>query len=35
MLINAGIKDIIYREGYADPMATELLEIAGIRPIKI
>jgi dCMP deaminase len=35
MLINAGIKTIVYRDGYADPMAKELLDIAGIKPIKI
>jgi dCMP deaminase len=29
MLINAGIKDIRYHEGYADPMAQELLATAG------
>ena len=35
MLINAGIKDICYQEGYADPMASELLEMANVVVTKI
>jgi dCMP deaminase len=31
MLINAGIKEIIYGEGYDDPLADEMLTEAGIR----
>jgi len=30
MLINAGIKKIIYREGYADPLSLEMLKEAKI-----
>ena len=30
MIINAGLKAIIYASGYADPMAIEMLEEAGI-----
>ncbi len=30
MLINAGIREIIYREGYADPLSEALLKEAGI-----
>lgn len=30
MIINAGIKDIKYQEGYADPMGEEMLRDAGI-----
>jgi len=30
MLINAGIKEIMYKEGYADPMAEEMLKSAGV-----
>jgi dCMP deaminase len=29
MLINAGIREIIYKEGYADPMAEEMLGASG------
>ncbi len=35
MLINAGIQEIRYEEGYADPMAEELLSQAGIVVTKI
>jgi len=31
MLINAGIKEIIYEEGYDDPLADEMLTEAGIK----
>ncbi len=31
MLINAGIKEIIYEQGYDDPLADEMLKEAGIR----
>ncbi|TYT73732.1 deoxycytidylate deaminase [Desulfobotulus mexicanus] len=30
MFINAGIKEVYYKEGYADPLALEMLEEAGI-----
>lgn len=30
MIINAGIKEIIYESGYADPLAEEMLREAGI-----
>jgi dCMP deaminase len=30
MLINAGIKEIVYGEGYDDPLADEMLTEAGI-----
>ncbi|HET98338.1 MAG TPA: cytidine deaminase [Desulfurivibrio alkaliphilus] len=35
MLINAAIERIYYREGYADPMAAEMLAEAGIPLIKL
>ncbi|HDI78973.1 MAG TPA: cytidine deaminase [Desulfobacteraceae bacterium] len=31
MLINAGIKEIIYEQGYDDPLADEMLKEAGIK----
>ncbi len=31
MIINAGIKQVIYEEGYNDPLAMELLEEAGVK----
>ena len=31
MIINAGIKEVIYEEGYNDPLAMSLLEEAGIK----
>ncbi len=34
MLINAGIVQIIYLDGYADPMSTELLTEAGVSMIR-
>ena len=34
MLINAGIRDIIYREGYADHMTEEMLNAAGVKLIR-
>jgi len=34
MLINAQIKEIFYEEGYPDPMASKMLEEAGIPLIK-
>ena len=35
MIINAGISEIVYQSGYADPMAREMLEEAGVRVRKI
>ena len=35
MLINAGISEIIYLEGYADPMAEEMLKAAGVKLAQI
>ncbi len=35
MLINAGITDIIYEEGYADPMTEEMLQAAGVKLIQV
>ncbi len=35
MLINAGIRDIIYQEGYADSMTEEMLSAAGVKLIQI
>ena len=35
MLINAGIYEIIYQEGYADPMAEEMLKAAGVKLTQI
>ena len=35
MLINAGISDIIYQEGYADSMTEEMLSAAGVKLIQI
>ena len=32
ILINAGIKDIVYTEAYPDALAEELLDEAGVRP---
>ncbi|MEO0293375.1 MAG: cytidine/deoxycytidylate deaminase family protein [candidate division WOR-3 bacterium] len=34
MLINAGIKEIIYKEGYPDEFAKEILKEAGVKVIK-
>ena len=34
MLINAGIVEIYYKEGYSDPLASEMLLEAGITPKK-
>ena len=34
MLINAGIVEIYYKEGYSDPLASEMLSEAGITPKK-
>lgn len=31
ILINAGVTDVVYREAYPDPLATEMLEEAGVR----
>jgi len=31
MIINAGIKEVIYEEGYDDPLAMELLKEAGVK----
>lgn len=35
MIINAGIRTIYYKEGYADPMSKELLEEAMVEVIKL
>ncbi|MES0349245.1 MAG: cytidine/deoxycytidylate deaminase family protein [Desulfobacteria bacterium] len=35
MLINAGINDIIYQEGYADSMTEEMLSAAGVKIVQI
>jgi dCMP deaminase len=35
MLINAGIRAIKYKEGYADPMSEEMLTAAGVTLTKI
>jgi dCMP deaminase len=34
MLINAGVKEIIYKEGYPDEFAKEILEEAGVKVIR-
>jgi len=34
MLINAGIVEIYYKEGYSDSLASDMLAEAGIKPIK-
>lgn len=34
MLINAGVKKIIYKEGYPDDFAKEILEEAGVKVVK-
>jgi dCMP deaminase len=34
MLINAGIVEIYYKEGYSDPLASDMLAEAGITPKK-
>lgn len=31
MLINAGVSQIIYQEGYSDPMAQEMLELTDVK----
>jgi dCMP deaminase len=35
MLINAGICDIIYQDGYADDMTEEMLNVAGVGLVQI
>ena len=35
MLINAGINDIIYQEGYADSMTEEMLSAAGVKIVQV
>ncbi len=35
MIINAGIKNIYYRSGYADPMSREMLKEADIEVIRL
>ncbi|MHB8761868.1 MAG: deoxycytidylate deaminase [Coriobacteriia bacterium] len=32
ILINAGVKEVVYREAYPDPLAAEMLSEAGIIP---
>ena len=34
MLINAGVVEIFYKEGYTDPLASDMLAEAGITPKK-
>ena len=34
MLINAGIERIVYKEGYPDDLAKQMLDAAGLRPEK-
>jgi dCMP deaminase len=34
MIINAGLKKIYYKDGYADQMSTEMLSEAGIEVIR-
>lgn len=35
MIINAGLKDIYYQSGYADPLAREMLAEAGIEVVQL
>ena len=35
MLINAGISEIVYQEGYSDPMAKEMIKAAGVKLARI
>lgn len=35
MLINSGIKTIYYKEGYADPLSSEMMKEAGLTIIKV
>lgn len=35
MLINAGISEIVYQEGYSDPMAQEMIKAAGVKLARI
>jgi len=35
MIINAGIVRIVYQDGYADPLSTEMLAEAGIELVKL
>jgi dCMP deaminase len=35
MLINAGIDEIYYKEGYSDPLASDMLAEAGIPVVKV
>lgn len=35
MLINAGITEVFYREGYADTLASDLMEEAGIPLVQV
>jgi len=34
MIINAGIEQIVYQSGYADPMSADLLAEAGISLVR-
>jgi dCMP deaminase len=34
MVINAGIKKVIYEEGYEDPLADQMLKEAGIEMVR-
>jgi dCMP deaminase len=35
MIINAGLKKIYYKDGYADSMSEEMLKEAGVEVIKL
>jgi dCMP deaminase len=35
MLINAGIRRIVYEEGYPDPLAGEMITEAGIEVVRM
>ncbi len=35
MLINSGIREIFYREGYPDELSADLLEEAGVKLVKL
>ena len=34
MIINAGIRSVIYQSGYEDPMATEMFREAGVEVVR-
>jgi len=35
MIINAGIKKIVYRSGYADPLSKEMIEEARVELVQL